>query len=101
MTRRPSSLPDLSDDELARRLNPLAAAILPSQASIEVPPSLPRQGDVVLDKMRHPAHPPDNQVSGVPDNWSLRGRAGMELKAEEGKRALYVIPPAWSPLPTG
>jgi hypothetical protein len=75
MTRRPSSLPDLSDDELARRLNPLAVAILPSQSLIEAPSSPPREENLVLNKMQPAADAQDSQVSGVPEHWSSGGRA--------------------------
>src|SRR3954471_20495039 len=92
MTRRPSSLPDLSDDELTRRLNQLAVAILPSQGSIEDLSSPPREEDLVLNKLHHAADAPDNRVSGVPDNWSSEGKA-IELNRRGAQSEAGRIPP--------
>ena len=82
MTRRPSSLPDLSDDELARRLNPLAVAILPSQGPIETqsPPS--PLAKLNKEESDQEAGDPKRLRSGTSDQVAVVSSAGEDNEPE-------------------
>jgi hypothetical protein len=66
-TRKPTSLPDITDDDFRRRLNPLAQAVIPGSASS-------RPTEFVAEPVSHSHEPPlDRGVAIEPGAGEGRG----------------------------